>query len=52
MAKAIEKLKDELLLKMQTKQFQLLLGRKERKKMPTKAPMNFSRMETVVLFHD
>ena len=39
--KAIEKLKDELLLKMQTKQFQLLLGRKERKKIPTKAPMNF-----------
>ena len=39
--KAIEKLKDELLLKMQTKQFQLLLGRKERKKMPTKAPVNF-----------
>ena len=33
--KAIEKVKDELLLKMQTKQFQLLLGRKERKKMPT-----------------
>ena len=39
--KAIEKLKDELLLKIDTKVLHLLLRRKERKKMPTKAPMNF-----------
>ena len=39
--KALEKLKEKLLLKMQTEQFPLLLGRKERKKIPMKAPRNF-----------